>query len=257
MHGDVTCPTCGWPVTVPRAAAAWTGKCFKCRAPIHVPAGAAIAGSAIGSVQFMGFQFPDLCAKCGVPHPDAIWCIRSYEKYGTWETTYSIGVPVCARCKTRLIWLSVISWVGGGLVGVLVGLIPTGWSFPAGFSEWAFLIFGGLVGLVLGHLLIGWCLGLFFATIVGACWTLHFSNKNYQIEFNSLNRQHRAMEDLERRLREDPIIRWILDDKNRSGPAEAAIAFFLRGEACPDPSWRRSSTWKQVQAVYQRLQGGK
>ena len=35
--------------------------------------------------------------------------------------------------------------------------------------------------------------------------------------------------------------------------AEAAVAYLLRGVVCPIASWRKSSTWAQVQMVHDEL----
>ncbi len=58
---------------------------------------------------------------------------------------------------------------------------------------------------------------------------------------------------IERRLRQDPRVDRLLGNKNWQGAAEAAIGHFVHGRPCSIDSWRRSSTWSQVGAVYEEL----
>ena len=51
-------------------------------------------------------------------------------------------------------------------------------------------------------------------------------------------------------------IQRLLNNANWRGAAEAAIAFFLRGEGCKVDSFRTSSTWKQVEAAFECLWQG-
>ncbi len=51
-------------------------------------------------------------------------------------------------------------------------------------------------------------------------------------------------------LREDPRIERLLKNPNLKPAAEAAMAFYLNGTACPIASWQKSSTWAQVKMVY-------
>ncbi len=58
---------------------------------------------------------------------------------------------------------------------------------------------------------------------------------------------------METALRNDPRVQRLLNNPNWEGAANAAIAFFVHGEACPIASWTRSSTWAQVKMVYEEL----
>lgn len=57
-------------------------------------------------------------------------------------------------------------------------------------------------------------------------------------------------------LRADSRVERLLKNPNWRPAAEAAMAYLLRGVACPISSWRKSSTWAQVQMVYDELQAG-
>ena len=54
-------------------------------------------------------------------------------------------------------------------------------------------------------------------------------------------------------LRADSRVERLLKNPNWRPAAEAAMAYLLRGVACPISSWRKSSTWAQVQMVYDEL----
>jgi len=54
-------------------------------------------------------------------------------------------------------------------------------------------------------------------------------------------------------LRTDSRVERLLKNPNWRPAAEAAIAYVLRGVSCPIASWRKSSTWAQVQMVYDEL----
>ena len=45
----------------------------------------------------------------------------------------------------------------------------------------------------------------------------------------------------------------LLSHKSWRHAAEAAIAFFGRGEECDVAGWKETSTWKQVKAVHDEL----
>ncbi len=57
-------------------------------------------------------------------------------------------------------------------------------------------------------------------------------------------------------LRTDPTVERLLKNPNWRPAAEAAIACLLRGVSCPIASWRKSSTWAQVQMAYDQLRKG-
>jgi len=57
-------------------------------------------------------------------------------------------------------------------------------------------------------------------------------------------------------LRADPTVERLLKNPNWRPAAEAAIAYLLRGVSCPIASWRKSSSWAQVQMVYDQLRKG-
>ena len=57
----------------------------------------------------------------------------------------------------------------------------------------------------------------------------------------------------EEELRNDRLVQRLLKNPNWEPAAEAAIAFYIRGEECPIPGWKKSSTWAQVKMVYDKL----
>ena len=58
---------------------------------------------------------------------------------------------------------------------------------------------------------------------------------------------------LEQRLRADRRVSRLLRNSKWAPAAEAALNFFLRVQDCPVSSWRRSSTWAQVEYAYREL----
>jgi hypothetical protein len=64
---------------------------------------------------------------------------------------------------------------------------------------------------------------------------------------------HAVMKLNEETLRSDPTVERLLKNPNWRPAAEAAIAYLLRSVDCPIASWRKSSTWAQVQMIYDRL----
>jgi hypothetical protein len=60
---------------------------------------------------------------------------------------------------------------------------------------------------------------------------------------------------LEAQLRSDSRIERLMKNPNWSGAAEAAIQFLIKRTECPITSWRKSSTWAQVDMVYKELKG--
>jgi hypothetical protein len=54
-------------------------------------------------------------------------------------------------------------------------------------------------------------------------------------------------------LRQHPTVARLLRSSSWRGAANAAIAFFVYGKECGIDSWRRSSTWKQVESAYREL----
>jgi hypothetical protein len=46
----------------------------------------------------------------------------------------------------------------------------------------------------------------------------------------------------------------LVGNKGWKDAAEAAIAYYARGEDCPVESWKKSSTWLQVKQAYEELQ---
>ena len=57
-------------------------------------------------------------------------------------------------------------------------------------------------------------------------------------------------------LRADSRVERLLRNRNWQYAAEAAIDYLFRGIPCQNASWRKSSTWAQVQMVYDELPGG-
>lgn len=54
-------------------------------------------------------------------------------------------------------------------------------------------------------------------------------------------------------LAADFRIQRLLNNPNWKPAADAAIKFFLEGKHCPISSWRKSSTWAQVEMVWNEL----
>lgn len=57
----------------------------------------------------------------------------------------------------------------------------------------------------------------------------------------------------EETLKSDPRIERLLKNPNWKPAAEAAMAYLLKGTECPIASWRKSSTWAQVEMVTKEL----
>jgi hypothetical protein len=58
-------------------------------------------------------------------------------------------------------------------------------------------------------------------------------------------------------LKREPEIKRLLTNPNWRPAAEAAMRYLLEGVSCPITSWRKSSTWAQVEMVYGRLSHGR
>ena len=54
----------------------------------------------------------------------------------------------------------------------------------------------------------------------------------------------------------DSRVQRLLNNPNWKPAAEAAIKFLLEGKHCPITSWRKSSTWAQVEMVWAELNEG-
>ncbi len=69
---------------------------------------------------------------------------------------------------------------------------------------------------------------------------------------------HRCMEKhiLKQKLLEDPVVARLLNNPNWAPAARAAIAELVDGKKCPVSSWRKSSTWQQVQMVLDEVKSG-
>jgi len=52
-----------------------------------------------------------------------------------------------------------------------------------------------------------------------------------------------------------PIVIRLLNNPNWEPAARAAISELVEGKRCPVTSWRKSSTWQQVQMVFQEITG--
>lgn len=59
----------------------------------------------------------------------------------------------------------------------------------------------------------------------------------------------------EEQLKRDPRVDRLLKNPNWRPAAEAAMAFLFRGKSCPIQSWRKSSTWAQVEMVLNEMEG--
>jgi hypothetical protein len=62
-----------------------------------------------------------------------------------------------------------------------------------------------------------------------------------------------VMKPSEEAVKADPRIERLLKNANWKPAAEAAIAYLLKGTECPIASWRKSSTWAQVEMVVKEL----
>jgi hypothetical protein len=60
-------------------------------------------------------------------------------------------------------------------------------------------------------------------------------------------------ENARQRLLAHPIVMRLLNNPNWEPAARAAVAYFVDGKNCPVQSWRRSSTWQQVQMVFEEM----
>ena len=54
-------------------------------------------------------------------------------------------------------------------------------------------------------------------------------------------------------LSRHPIVTRLLNNSSWAGAAKAAMAYFIDGKDCPVKSWKKSSTWQQVQMAYEEL----
>src|SRR5262245_13437449 len=101
------------------------------------------------------FTFPNLCSRCAKTCPDREWSISRSERSGNWETTYSIGVPVCRDChsslRTRQFGTWIIAVATGLILFVGIGACAKTWGIGALLGFFTF-VFGGLF--------LGWCAGL-------------------------------------------------------------------------------------------------
>ncbi len=60
---------------------------------------------------------------------------------------------------------------------------------------------------------------------------------------------------LKQQLLAHPIVTRLLNNPNWAPAARAAVAELLDGKRCPVTSWRKSSTWQQVQMALDELRG--
>ena len=58
---------------------------------------------------------------------------------------------------------------------------------------------------------------------------------------------------LEQEVRSDRRVERLLKNPNWAVAADAAIQFLIHGTECPIASWRKSSTWAQVEMVYKEV----
>jgi hypothetical protein len=64
------------------------------------------------------------------------------------------------------------------------------------------------------------------------------------------------MTDLEKKLREHPLVAPRLAHKRDMHAAEAAVQECIHGTPIPVDSWKRSSTAQQVRIAFQLITGG-
>ena len=62
-------------------------------------------------------------------------------------------------------------------------------------------------------------------------------------------------EKLKQALIDHPIVVRLLNNPNWAPAARAAVAELVEGKKCPVTSWRKSSTWQQVQMVFDEITG--
>jgi hypothetical protein len=58
---------------------------------------------------------------------------------------------------------------------------------------------------------------------------------------------------MHRRLGEHPLVQRLMKNPIWKPAAEAAIAELVDGKKCPVPSWKKSSTWTQVQLAVREI----
>jgi hypothetical protein len=58
---------------------------------------------------------------------------------------------------------------------------------------------------------------------------------------------------LYRRLTQHPLIQRLMKNSNWKPAAEAAMAELVEGKKCPVASWRKSSTWTQVELAINEI----
>lgn len=63
-------------------------------------------------------------------------------------------------------------------------------------------------------------------------------------------------ESTRKQLLAHPLVKRLLNNPNWEPAARAAIENFVEGKDCPVQSWRRSSTWQQVQVAFQEITEG-
>ncbi len=81
---------------------------------------------------------------------------------------------------------------------------------------------------------------------------VYFRPGLFQLRARTMSNEHRE-DPMEEALRRDPRVERLLKNPNWEGAANAAIAYLTRGEPCPIASWRKSSTWAQVEMVHGQL----
>jgi hypothetical protein len=62
-------------------------------------------------------------------------------------------------------------------------------------------------------------------------------------------------EALREKLLKHAIVIRLLNNPNWEPAARAAVAFLIDGKNCPVVSWRKSSTWQQVQMAFDEIKG--
>jgi hypothetical protein len=60
-------------------------------------------------------------------------------------------------------------------------------------------------------------------------------------------------EQIRQRLLVHPVVTRLLNNPNWEPAARAAVAHLVDGKSCPVASWRKSSTWQQVQMVFDEI----
>jgi hypothetical protein len=80
------------------------------------------------------------------------------------------------------------------------------------------------------------------------CYVFHLAFLGFFVYAYSMSKDA-----IKQKLLEHPIVTRLLNNPNWAPAAHAAIAELVDGKRCPVNSWRKSSTWQQVQMVLDEI----